>query len=243
MEIGANAPNGGNMIPRFRKSLLSAALSGIAMIAGSAANASVLYTDGPVNGTYSAWTINFGFQVEDSFSLAGSSTLTGVDFGNWLSGDTASTVDWAIVGTEGSQTPICGACSGTAALTAGTSFTNTLGYNVVDQSFSLPNLSLGSGTYWLELQNLVTSDGEPGYWDMNGGPSLAWESAYGDVNGANCTTDQGLPSGACSNSFDILGTAGSLTAVPEPISLSMFGAGLLGLGFIYRRRTVKRAHS
>jgi hypothetical protein len=32
-----------------------------------------------------------------------------------------------------------------------------------------------------------------------------------------------------------------VTGVPEPISLSLFGAGLLGLGFLYRRQTVKRA--
>jgi hypothetical protein len=31
------------------------------------------------------------------------------------------------------------------------------------------------------------------------------------------------------------------TGVPEPFTLSLFGAGLLGMGFIYRRRTVKRA--
>lgn len=31
-----------------------------------------------------------------------------------------------------------------------------------------------------------------------------------------------------------------VTGVPEPISLSLFGAGLLGLGLIYRRRAVRR---
>jgi hypothetical protein len=102
----------------------------------------------------------------------------------------ASAVRWAIIGTGGSQAPVCGTCSGSAALTAGTSFTNPFGVTVVDQSFSLPDLSLSSGTYWLELFGLVTSDGSAGYWDMNGGPSLAWESEFGDVSGANCTADQ-----------------------------------------------------
>jgi len=227
------------MIRRFRLTLLSAALSLIAitMVAGSAASAGVLYSDGPVNGTYDSWTINSSYQVEDSFSLAAPSTLTGVTFGNWLYNDTASTVDWSIVSTEGSQTPICGTCSGVASLTAGASFGNSFGYTVVDQSFSLPDLSLGAGTYWLELYDDVTSDGFPSGWDMNGGSSLVWESFYGDVSGANCTAALGNASGSCSNSFAILG---SPIRVPEPISLTLFGAGLLGLGFISRRHAVRR---
>ena len=38
-------------------------------------------------------------------------------------------------------------------------------------------------------------------------------------------------------------SASTSTRVPEPVTLALFGAGLLGLGFIYRRRTVKRALS
>jgi hypothetical protein len=34
--------------------------------------------------------------------------------------------------------------------------------------------------------------------------------------------------------------AADFTAVPEPATLAVFGAGLLGLGFIYRRRSVNR---
>jgi len=32
-----------------------------------------------------------------------------------------------------------------------------------------------------------------------------------------------------------------LVATPEPTTLALFGAGLLGLGFLYRRRSMKRA--
>src|SRR5947209_6340043 len=105
-------------------------------MAGTAAQAAVLYSDGAVNGTYDAFYLNFGYQVEDSFTLSSASTVTGVTFGNWLpSGDTGFTVDWAIVDSEGSQTPVCPTCSGTAPLTAGASFANGLGWDVVNQSF------------------------------------------------------------------------------------------------------------
>src|ERR1700687_2239520 len=73
------------------------ALLAIAMtaMAATAAKAAVLYSDGSANGTYDAFTISSGQQVEDSFNLTGQSSVTGAPFGNWLlPGDTGSTVGW-----------------------------------------------------------------------------------------------------------------------------------------------------
>jgi len=57
----------------------------------------VIYENGPVNGTTDAWTINFGYVVSDSLTLAGQSTVTGFDFGSWeYPGDTLLSVDWSI---------------------------------------------------------------------------------------------------------------------------------------------------
>jgi hypothetical protein len=164
--------------------------------------------------------------------------LTSVSFGNWLySGDTASSVDWAIVGSEGSQTPVCGGCSGTASLTAGAPTVNSFGFDVMDQSFLLSGLNLAAGTYWLELQNLVTNSGDPGYWDENGGPSSVWQSGSGDLSGANCTAAIGDPPGACSNSFTINGT-NSTGVTPEPGSVALLFSGVMLIGAEIRRRRI-----
>lgn len=227
------------MISRCRKLFLSAAIFGIAAtgIVGSTANATVLYDDGPPNGTYNAWPLGIIEPAEDSFNLASTSTLTGVTFGNWIApSSTGLTVGWFIVDSEGSQTPICAACIGTAPLTAGATFMNARGFDVVDQSFSLPDVVLGAGTYWLALSNEIDSVGGIDFWDMNGGPSLVWESGSGDQSGSNCL--QGNGPGTCSNSFQILGTA----SIPEPMSLALFGSGLVAL-FMLRRRVEKNARA
>jgi hypothetical protein len=182
------------------------------------AGAQTLYSNGPVNGTVDAWTINYGYSVANSFTLSGASTLTGADFGVWtFSGDTAETVDWSIT-----TSPLGGTTlfSGTANLAQTFLFTNGFGYNVDLESFALGNLGLGAGTYYFELQNATVNTGDPLYWDENDGPSLAYESANGQIG---------------SESFDIYGTA---TAVPEPTSLAALLIGLTAVGYVRRRRAI-----
>ena len=50
------------------------------LFAAPAAQADVVYDDGPANGTVNGWTINFGYAVANSFTLAGPSQLTGAEF-------------------------------------------------------------------------------------------------------------------------------------------------------------------
>ncbi len=211
----------------------------LAMIGTLARADDVLYSDGAVNGTYNAWPINAGVQVEDSFTVS-SSTITGVSFGNWITtGDTASTIEWSIVGSEGSQTPVCAECSGIASV-SGVLLTSSPAFgDIYDESFSLPDITLGAGTYWLELQDEVVSNDGAGAWDMNGGPSDVWDSDFGDVSGPNCTAagvtlGTTLAPGTCSNSFEIFGSPS--TTVSEPDSLVLFAMTLLGLGVARVRR-------
>src|SRR5208337_2028805 len=63
----------------------------------ASSSAQVLYDDGPINGTVDAYTINFGYVVSDTITLAQRATVGGFDLGVWeFPGDLALTVDWSI---------------------------------------------------------------------------------------------------------------------------------------------------
>lgn len=190
-----------------------------------------LYDNGPINGTIDAWTINYGYAVSDSFSLWTSATITGFQFGVWAyPSDTPQTVDFAI-GTS----PFGGTFT-TVPLQSEFLYNNQYGYDIDLETVSNLNIFLEPGEYWLTLQNAVTTQGQPLYWDENSGASQAQESSLGTIP---------------SESFQILGVTSSTTGcgvagggaspncyppVPEPGTLVLLGSGLLGLGAIMRRK-------
>jgi hypothetical protein len=174
----------------------------------------LVYDNGPINGTINAWTINSGDSVSDSFTLSSTATLSEAQIGLWLlPGDTASNVDWSLGTTPfGSNEG-----SGTAADLTGTfQYNNVDGFDIYESTFSLDGTALPAGTYYLTLQNLVVSFGDNGYWDENDGPSLAYDNAppYG-------------VSQIGSESFQIY--------APEPSTLALLGSGLLILVGFKRR--------
>ncbi len=212
--------------------LMSGAAMGAAMTLAiglaQPASASVLYDNGPINGTVDAFTMNFGYAISDSFTLSSASTVTGVNFGVWsFPGDTLSTVNWAITSNPADFTP-----GADAAVTNGATSTNGYGYQVGMDSFSTGAVNLGPGTYYLVLQNASVPSGNPIYWDENNGPSSANHNTIGNLAGwdGSCCTG--------SEAFQILGTTG----VPEPATwaTTILGFGLLG-STLRRRRSVSAA--
>jgi hypothetical protein len=198
-------------------------LAVLCLILAGSASAADLYDNGPTSGDQTAWTINFGLQVSDSFILQHAAPVRGFQFAVWaLPGDAATSVDWSI-GTN----PFGSTFGGTACVTAGPGCNSTLvqsfltvnayGYDLDLETVTGLTLPLaGSTTYYLTLQNAQTAQSAPLYWDENSGRSLAFENDYGSIP---------------SESFTINGGT-----TPEPGSLMLLGSGALGLGGLLRRR-------
>ncbi len=198
----------------------------IANVAPAVAQA--LYENGPINGNTDAWTINFGFVVSDSFTISGTGpgTLTGVQFGAWLSpGTTLDSVDvWMTSELQGGTTYFDQQVNVTQSGCA----LNQFNYDVCTETASFNGPILNAGTYWLNLQNAVDDSGTAVYWDENSGigchsegcPSLAGLSPTGSIP---------------SEAFTILGNGGS-GSVPEPASLALFASGVIGFAGVVRRK-------
>ncbi len=199
----------------MRIAVLTFVCLAIAVVPGSA---QTLYSNGPINGTIDLWNIYYGHIVSDSFTLSSASTVGGFDLGVWeFPGDKALTVDWSITALENGGT-LYG--SGTAHVTDTFISTNQYGYDIDSLKATGLNVSLGSGTYWLNLQNTTSQLGDGVFWDENDGKSLASDSLVGTIG---------------SESFEILGGSTTTTTTPEPSSILLFGSGILSLAGVLRR--------
>jgi len=182
-----------------------------------------LYSNGPYNGTADAWTINFGFSVSDSFTLAADPHVKSLDFVYWdgsaasPSSDLLTSVDMQIGSTSFGGTPQT--LSGATNSFLGT---NQFGYSLYQAHFTFGDIPW-SGAGYMTLSNACTTSGcsvsTPIYWDENSGPSTAYENTLGSIP---------------SEAFTLSGTTDTTT--PEPSSIMLFGSGILGVFGVLRRK-------
>jgi hypothetical protein len=199
----------------------SLSLSLLGAIAAVPASGAVLYdnTTAASNST-NAEVISNGQSITDSFTLSQAAVVDGATFSIWVNQtDTLTGLDWAIVTDptgattldSGAATDITGPLVGTAAP-----------YNIYQESTSIPSLSLGAGTYYLELSNGTTDADGYVFWDMSDGLSTA------DCdNSPTCVVP--------SETFQILGTEVT-SSVPEPATWAMFLIGFGAIGWTLRGR-------
>jgi len=214
----------GGMSPRHRIPGMSVYSALFLALAVAPASAGLLYSNGPINGNVDGYFINFGYAVSDTFSLAKNATVNGFTFGAWeYPDDVAQTVDWSITSPDGTITY----GSGTAAIHDVRLFNNKYGYDVDRLTVVGLDVKLAAATYWLTLQDAVTDQESPLFWDVN--------------NGVGCPSP-GCPSSAKEN---ILGKIPSesftIFSTPEPSTLVLFGSSVIWLGRILRRGSMMRA--
>jgi len=192
-----------------RRLLLGAAFT-LSLFTASASHAVVLYDNGPVNGNTNATAIGPTHAVSDSFTLLQAATVTGVNFTSWTDpGFSISAINWEIT-----SIPDVFPVGSSAPVTSVYQFTNIHGEHINSNTFSTGDIPLSAGIYYLVLQNAIAG-GTLIDWDMNFGPSLAWNNSSGSIP---------------SESFQILGT----TPLPATWILLLFG--LAGLGSVTYRR-------
>ncbi len=203
---------------------LSAALV-IVLGVAQPVSAQILYENGPINGETDAWTINFGFVVPDSFTIStGNSKITGLSFGARLTpGDTLQSVEVLLT-----ADPVGGTkyFDGMVNFVQSGCFLNNFSYEVCTETGSFDGPTLGNGTYWVNLQNAVSTLGDPVYWDENSGIGC---------HSPGCPSEAGGGTGSIpSEAFSILGTSTGTGTTPEPTSLLLFASGVVALGGILR---------
>jgi hypothetical protein len=217
------------MKSRITSLTLVATLSLFVSLTCQSSAAQTLYDNGPINGEFDAWAINFGTIVSDSFTISGgTSTVTGMSFGAWLlPGDIMSSVEISITSAEDGGTSYF---DQVVSITQSGCNPNNSGFNVCTETGMFNGPELNNGAYWVNLQNAEVTDGDPTYWDAN--------------SGIGCTSP-GCPSSASTNeigtipseSFSILGTAQTGTgSTPEPTSLVLFGSGVVAVIGMMRRK-------
>src|SRR5271167_1478986 len=128
---------------RTRITLLT--LLGLALVAAPAWAQNWSYDNGPINGNVTAWYMDFGFIVSDTF-VAGGPSVNGFSFGAEVvsSSDIVTSLDWSITSGENSGTTFGSGTASGANVTTKFLSTNQFGFAIDEVTVSGLNVAATS---------------------------------------------------------------------------------------------------
>ncbi len=145
-------------------------LLGVLLLCTAATAAdSILYTNGPDPGNIGYWAINNGSAVSNSFTLSTAATIHGVEFSIYDVNDRNQplTATWAITTQQFGGAVVAGGIN-TPLIYISRIFANRFLFSQWEMKF-LTNVTLPPGTYWLQIQGVVTRWGTWAYWGESDG--------------------------------------------------------------------------
>ena len=198
------------------------AVSALALLLGGAAHAITIIGNGPPNQSGGS-DLNSFLEADDFVIATPSEQITLIRF--WAlapsPADFAGSVDWAFY-SDLAGFPNASVVSGNASATGAATGNTTFGLNEYSYTLGV-NASLTTGTYWLVLHN--------GPSNTLPATSVYWAWSNGDAgNSANLDLSAGPP--WVGNSAEL---AFVLDTVPEPVSMSLVGGGILAAWLLRRR--------
>jgi hypothetical protein len=198
----------------------------VALLLGVAAQAQsgLVYDNGPINGTNAFFIdASIDFSLSEQFTLSAPAALTSAQAGLWvLTGATPASVDWA-VGT----TPFASDLgSGTSSTSNAFALGNVLEiFDIYESTFAIATGTLSAGTYYFTLVNAAASDSQSIAWDISNGPSVAYHSTFGNLDGFNGP-------GSNSESFQLFGNP---VPAPSTFVVWLILVAIFGIGASYKR--------